>query len=174
MASFVISALGDDRAGLVDKLAGVITEHGGNWGQSHMTQLAGKFAGVVLVEVPSDRTESFMEALESLDRTGVLHLSVERGRDVSPPRAAIEIRIVGNDHPGIVHEVSHLLATRGVSIDDLQTETMSAPMAGGRLFEAVATLRLPANVTSEEIVADLEGLATDLMVDVELLDEESS
>ncbi len=171
MASFVISVLGDDRAGLVDALSGVITDHGGNWDRSHMTQLAGKFAGVVLVTLSGERSSEFIQALESLEHSGLLHLSVEQGHDKTVAGAAIEIRLVGNDHPGIVHELSHLLANRGISIDDLQTRTSPAPMAGGSLFEAVARVRLPANVSSDSVIDEVEALAADLMVDIEFLDD---
>lgn len=171
MASFVISVLGDDRAGLVEALSAVVAEHGGNWEQSHMTQLAGKFAGVVLVSIPSQHSPGFSSALESLDHSGLLHLSAEEGREVVAAGPSIEIRVMGNDHPGIVHELSHLLATRNVSIDDLETGTSPAPMAGGQIFEAVARLRLPSGLSEEDLVDDIGALAADLMVDVEILDE---
>ena len=99
MASFVISVLGDDRAGLVEALSAVIAEHGGNWEQSHMTQLAGKFAGVVLVSIPNQRSEGFGSALEMLEHSGILPLSFAQGRDTKAVGPSIEIRVVGNDHP---------------------------------------------------------------------------
>ena len=173
MASFVISVLGDDRAGLVEALSAVIAEHGGNWEQSHMTQLAGKFAGVVLVSIPNQRSERFGSALELLEHSGLLHLSFDEGRDTKAVGPSIEIRVVGNDHPGIVHELSHLLATRNVSIDDLETSTSPAPMAGGTLFEAVARLRLPESLSTEDLVEEIGDLATDLMVDIDVTDEKS-
>ena len=173
MTSFVISVLGDDRAGLVEALSAVIAQHGGNWERSHMTQLAGKFAGVVLASIPSEQSERFESALQSLEHTGMLHLSFEQGRDVGPVGASIEIRVIGNDRPGIVHELSQLLASRGVSIDDLETSTSPAPMAGGQLFEAVAKLRLPAELSDDALVDEIGALASDLMVDVEVIQEGS-
>ena len=171
MPSFVISVLGDDRAGLVDALSGVIAEHGGNWERSHLTQLAGKFAGVVLVSVPNAQREAFPAALSTLDRSGLLHLSIDEGHDTAIAGSTIRIHLVGNDRPGIVHELSHLLAGQGVSIDDLETDTAPAPMAGSMLFEAMALLRLPPSLATETLVADIEALAADLMVDVEVVEE---
>lgn len=167
MVSFVISVLGDDRAGLVEALSGVIAEHGGNWERSHMTQLAGKFAGVVLVTMPADRSDGFAAALEVLEHRGLLHLSVERGLDSARTGTPIEIRVTGNDHPGIVYELSQLLARNGVNIDDLETRTSPAPMAGDSIFEAVARLTLPPTVLSDALVEAVENLAADLMVDIE-------
>lgn len=173
MASFVISVLGDDRAGLVEALSAVIAEHGGNWEQSHMTQLAGKFAGVVLATIPAQQATPFTVALRSIEHSGLLHLSFEEGRDLQQNGPAIEIRVVGNDHPGIVHELSQLLAQRRVNIDDLETSTTPAPMAGGQLFEAVAKLRLPLGLSSDDLVDEIGELAADLMVDVEVFHEDT-
>ncbi len=169
MVSYVLSVLGDDRAGLVDALSGVVSAHGGNWERSHMTQLAGKFAGVVLVTVPSTQSDRFLEALAPLEEQGLLDISVEAGHMPDMPDSPpMRIELVGNDHPGIVHEVSHLLAQHNVSIDDLQTWTSDAPMHGGTLFHAVAVVRPPAGLTVAELTESLEMLATDLMVDIEV------
>jgi glycine cleavage system regulatory protein len=138
-----------------------------------MTQLAGKFAGVVLASVPSKHSAGFESALHSLEHSGLLHLSFEQGSDVGPAGRSIEIRVVGNDHPGIVHELSHLLASRNVSIDDLETTTSPAPMAGGQLFEAVARLRLPRELSDDDLLDEINALAADLMVDLEVLEEGS-
>ncbi len=171
MASFVLSVLGTDRSGLVEALSGVVTNRGGNWEKSHMTQLAGKFAGVVLVTIPDSESQAFLADLAPLEDEGLFDISVESGSVSSaagPDQILVEV--VGNDHPGIVHEISHLLATRRVSIDDLQTWTTNAPMDGGRLFHARALLRLPADLEPRRLLADLEAVAHDLMVDVHRLD----
>jgi glycine cleavage system regulatory protein len=174
MASYVLSVLGDDRSGLVEALSAVVSDHGGNWEKSHMTQLAGKFAGVVLITIPDSRAGDFVEALAPLEQRGLLDISVEAGEE--PPARAraplLMLEVVGNDHPGIVHELSHLLAAHEVSIDDLQTWTATAPMAGGRLFHANALVRLPERLSADDLVGELEALAADLMVDISVLPED--
>ncbi len=172
MATYVLSVLGTDRSGLVDALSGVVTRRGGNWEKSHMTQLAGKFAGVVMVTIPESEKDAFLADLAPLEEQGLFDISVESG-DENPPAETtpVALEVVGNDHPGIVHEISHLLATRNVSIDDLSTWTSDAPMDGGRLFHARAVLRLPSNLTASALLADLEAVAADLMVDVHRLED---
>ena len=61
-----------------------------------------------------------------------------------------------------------MLAARQVSIEELQTATREAPMAGGILFEATATLLAPATVAIGDLQAVLEELANELMVDLSL------
>ena len=47
----VLTAIGDDKPGLVESLAQTIASNAGNWLESNMSQLAGKFAGVLRVSV---------------------------------------------------------------------------------------------------------------------------
>jgi glycine cleavage system regulatory protein len=172
MPSFVLSVLGDDRSGLVEALSGVVSARGGNWEKSHMTQLAGKFAGVVLVTVPNSEVDGFLGDLAPLEQQGLFDISVEEAATTElPPAPLILVELMGNDHPGIVHELSLLLAGHKVSIDDLQTWTAPAPMGGGRLFHAIAHLRLPPNLSNTRLVSELESLAADLMVDITVVPE---
>jgi glycine cleavage system regulatory protein len=51
----VLTVIGDDRPGLVGELSAAIAAHQGNWLESSMSHLAGKFAGIVRVACPSHR-----------------------------------------------------------------------------------------------------------------------
>ena len=48
---FVFTFVGADQPGLVEQLSQTVAEHGGNWLESRMSELAGQFAGIVKVEV---------------------------------------------------------------------------------------------------------------------------
>lgn len=171
MATLVLTAIGDDRPGLVDELADVIARHGGSWESSSMSRLASKFAGIVQVSVAPDNVSALIGALGDLEARGLLDISVERAQaDSTAPATAttIDLHLVGQDRPGIVHEVAHALAQVGVSIDELATWTMSAPMSGETLFEANAMLSAPADVDREALATTLEAVADELMVDIDL------
>lgn len=167
MANLVLTVIGDDRPGLVDALSRVVVQHDGNWDRSHLARLEGKFAGIVLVAVADDRVETFVADLQALE--GMLEITV--GRADSPIAAAgrhLTVKLLGNDRAGIVQEVSHTLAERGVSIEELETSTREAPMAGGTLFQATLQLLVPSDVSSDEVVDDLEHLSSELMVDIQV------
>ena len=166
MASLVLTVIGDDRAGLVSALAEVIADHGGNWERSQMAELAGKFAGIVLVTVPDASVDDLDAALAPL--AGILDVHAHIGGDEVTDAKVFSLHLLGNDRPGIVRELSGVLSALGVSIDRLTTETREAPMAGGILFEAEAVLEAPRSVDADELRTALEDLANELMVDIDV------
>ncbi len=171
MATLVLTVIGDDRSGLVSALSGVIADHDGSWQRSQMARLAGKFAGIVVVAVPDDRAQALIDELGPLGTQGLLDVTVERGSDEGATVAdatRISLELVGADRPGIVHDISRVLAEQLVGIEDLRTATREAPMAGGMLFEATATLLAPPDVPIADLQAVLEELANELMVDLSL------
>lgn len=171
MAALVLTLIGDDRAGLVNAVARAVADHGGNWEQSQLSELAGKFAGIVLVTVPDDRVGELTDSLEPLH--GLLDVTLQRAGDASGDGSDVvrwSLELLGADRPGIVSEITAVLAAHDVSIEALTTWTREAPMAGERLFEAVADLEAPASTDLDALRLALESLAHELMVDLELDD----
>ena len=169
MAKLVLTAIGDDHAGLVRVLSGVIADHGGNWETSRMAHLAGKFAGIVLITVPDDSAEALISDLQPLEEQGLLEITAEVSTPEPPSGGtSLVLELVGLDQPGIVRQISDALATRNVNIEELETETVSAPMDGSTLFKARASLVLPAGLSADELTDVLEELAVQLMVDIEI------
>jgi len=170
----VLTMIGKDRPGLVQLVAETVAAHGANWEESRMARLEGRFAGILRLCVDPDRALELEAALGDLEARG-LRITVERsGEDQSlDGYRTLVLELVGNDRPGIVHEISGALAEHGINVDELHTRCESAPMAGGMLFKATATLRCPPSVALDELRAVLEALANDLMVDVQVADPES-
>jgi glycine cleavage system regulatory protein len=80
----------------------------------------------------------------------------------------LHLDLVGHDRPGIVREITSALAARGVNVEELATEVVSAPMSGETLFQAHATLSLPQDCDPAALRGDLERIAANLMVDLTL------
>ncbi|WP_449409123.1 glycine cleavage system protein R [Microbacterium maritypicum] len=165
MTTLILTVAGADRPGLVAAVADVVDAHGGNWESSQLAELSGTFAGVIEVSVAPERSSEMESALRELD--GLLTVAVRQGTETAiPDERMLELRVLGNDRPGIVREVSAVLHAHALSIEELATETRDAAMAGGRLFEATVAARVPADVDVEALQADLERLATEIQVDI--------
>jgi glycine cleavage system regulatory protein len=163
----VMTVIGQDRTGLVESVAHMVAEHGGNWLESRMCRLGGKFAGLLRVHVPAEQRASLENALSKL--TG-LTIVVHADESLPPAGKAhlASLEVVGQDRPGIVREISRALAARGVNVEELATECVSAPMSGEPLFQARAKLLLPGGVTVGDLQQSLEQAVTGLTVEVTL------
>ena len=179
LATLVMTVIGSDRPGLVQMVAARVADHGGNWLDSRMCRLGGQFAGILRVEVPVERRDELVNALRSLEVDGlraVIHgdsdaAKIGRGEPAQPAArgALATIELVGTDRPGILRSVSGVFAAHGVNVEELESERVNAAMGGGMLFQARATVLVPANVKLSDVRADLEKIAADLMVDLKLL-----
>ncbi|MBS44048.1 MAG: amino acid-binding ACT protein [Nocardioides sp.] len=165
MTSLVLTLIGDDRPGLVSAVSTPVEQVGGSWQRSELTRLAGKFAGVVLVEVPDDAVTELARRLAAVEE---LHVQVEQAGTPPATAATWRLDLLGADRPGIVAEISRALAEHGVGIDELATEVREAPMAGSPLFEVAARLSMPADADVDVVREALERLADELMVDLTL------
>jgi len=167
--SLVMTMIGPDRPGLVEAVAEMVTKHSGNWLESRMSRLGGHFAGILRVEFPAEQEDKIIAALRALESRG---LSVIIHLDHPTPEPSghrySEIEIVGHDRPGIVREISHVLASHGVNVEELDTERGSAAMSGESIFKARAQLRIPNTTDVAKMRRDLERIATDLIVDISL------
>ena len=161
----VLTISGQDRAGLVEKLADVIAAHGGNWEHCRMAHLAGRFVGLLEVTVAGDHQQDLEVALRTISDLDVM---IAAGSACSPVESLrqFDLEIVGSDHPGIVRDVFKALALAGANVEELSTRAYSAPSSGGMLFEAKARLACSSEIEREEISARLEQIAQDVMVDL--------
>ena len=164
----VLTVIGDDKPGLVESLSQAIADNSGNWLESSMSQLAGKFAGILRVSVNDRNADQLIDALNGLSNH--LKLVIERveSDETFKVSQTVELSLVGNDRPGIIREISHALAVMSVNVEQLVTECVPAPMSGDILFKAKSLLKVPADLSLEVLQSELERLADDLIVDIEL------
>ena len=167
--SIVLTIISDDRTGIIETLSETLANHQGNWVESSMLSLAGKFAGILRASVPNAHAQALISELQALQSTG-LQIVVQAS---NPEAAATEaqeftLELVGQDRPGIVRDISRVLSRYQVNVEELDTECQSASMSGEDLFLGTARIRVPKEVSLEALQLDLEELANELMVDLKL------
>jgi len=160
----ILTIMANDRPGIAEQLATVVEAHKGNWLESRLATMSGKFAGIVRIEAPSEQFGSLQSALQSLREKG-LSVQVEMGVSDTTEYSEHSVEVVGNDRPGIVREVTQALASCNVNVIDLQTEIEPASMSGGSLFKAKIEFGLTKTQTEDMVIQALEALSPDLMVD---------
>ncbi len=164
--SLVLTVIGDDKPGLVEALSEAIAGQDANWEESRMAHLAGQFAGMLRVTVPTERRAALVRELGKLEREGLRVVTTEAGDEESEPTQLLRLELVADDRAGIIRDISRALADLGVNVEELSSETTSAPMAGNNLFRMEATLRAPETMPLERVTRVLESLGDELMVDL--------
>jgi glycine cleavage system transcriptional repressor len=127
---FAVTAIGQDRPGIVAAVSGALLELDGNVEDSQMSILRGHFAVMLLVSVPED-----VEQQQLADRLGEVRdeLALEAvtvspvGVGAEPVTPSHVVNVNGADSKGIVHSVSAALAGLGVDITDMETKLTGTP-----------------------------------------------
>jgi glycine cleavage system regulatory protein len=163
----VLTVIADDKPGIVEKLAATITDHNGNWLESRMAQMAGKFAGILRISIPEENSNHLVSALSALDSKGLLvRVETPGAHDDTAANHSLSLSVVGNDRPGIVKEVSQALARIGVNVLELSTSCNPAEMSAVPLFRSEALISVPEGLADDDISDALEALSDDLMVEI--------
>jgi glycine cleavage system regulatory protein len=178
-SAFIVTFIGDDRPGLVEAVSSAIERSGGNWLESRLSQLGGKFAGLVLVNLPESAGPGLEETLRGLADSGLsvrgladsgLSVRVTPAASEVAPRGErrVTLTVVGPDRPGIVREISRALAAEQLNVVEMESEVSSAPMSGEQLFHACIEAELPAGATLEALQGALDSIADAMTLDIDL------
>jgi glycine cleavage system regulatory protein len=161
----ILSAAGSDRPGLTRSLAEAVLAAGGNWLESHLSRLGGRYVGSVLVEIDTERLAEFEAMIHSVDASGLSVSLVAAGDEPAATGEILRLELVGQDRPGIVREVTAVLADLGVNIEHFSTTTENGAWSGERLFRAAARVNVPPGATSDQVRSALESRSGEIKVD---------
>ena len=161
----ILTVLGSDRPGLTQALADAVHSAGGNWLESHLSHLGGRYVGSVLVEIAEGQATALEKAIRQVDARGLQVNLIFAGDEVPPAGAALSIELVGQDRPGIVREVTGVLARLGANIEDFASATENSAWSGEQLFRATARLTLPEGIDADGVRDALEAISGEIMVD---------
>jgi glycine cleavage system regulatory protein len=166
MATLVLSVIGSDRPGLTQMLADAILSAGGNWLESRLSRLGGLYVGSVHVEVEAENVDRLTAAVREADAEG-LEVRIAPSLEEGPANGdRVHVSLVGQDRPGIVHQVTKACSGLGANIETFETRLTEEPYAGAPLFHMHADLRLPVSLGAERVQAALEAISAEIMVDI--------
>lgn len=168
MATMVLSVVGSDRPGLTQALASAVLGAGGNWLESQLSRLGGLYVGSVLVEVETDRIEALRAAVSAVDAHGLEVRIAPAFEELRAPGEVLQFSLVGQDRPGIVHQVTAILSGLEVNIETFDTRLSAEPHSGAPLFHLDAQLRLPPGLSPDAVQTALEAISGEIMVDIAL------
>lgn len=168
----VVTAIGEDRPGLVAAVSSFILECGCNIEDSRMAILGGEFAMLILLSGEPAAVRRVREGADSAgSRIGLtVHARPTRGALEGAPVRSLPYQLAAYsmDHPGIVQKVAHYLAEHGINIRALDTRVRAAPHTGQPLFSLEALVDIPSSATVSEIRRGLNAIGAEQNIDLEL------
>jgi len=170
MSFVAITAVGQDRPGIVAEVTGVLFRQGCNLEDSTMTRLRDQFAMLLVVDVPEDAYTALDTALQLVaSRLGLSLIVRPLGFELAPVEETGEtymLRVYGADRPGIVHAVTAELAQRGWNIADLNTRLLSG--GNGPAYVLMLEVTAPGPDAANDLEPELARLREVLGVEISL------
>ena len=167
--SYIVTFIGDDRPGLVEQLSSAIESNGGNWHESRLSQLGGKFAGLILVSLPGDSGPSLQADLSALSASGLSVRVTSTGERAAPvPGRDITLTVIGPDRPGIVREISRSLAQRQINVLEMDSQVNSAPMSAETIFSARIDSWISKTTDVDDLSDTLDEIANHMTLEIDL------
>lgn len=165
--NLVISVLGKDQPGIVDKLSQCILDAGGNIADSRMTVLGGDFAVILMVSGNWNAIAKLEAQLEPVAESLGMTLTLRRTEDRMTQRNLLPygVDVVALDHPGIVHHLASFFSARAINIQDMNTSTYSAAHTGTPMFSVHMTVEIPADQHIATIREDFVEFCDQLNLD---------
>jgi glycine cleavage system transcriptional repressor len=172
----VLTASGHDRPGILEEVTSIIVRHNGNVENGRFQRLGGDFAMMMFVTAPEEEIEALRGSLDELhfikyDVQTRLSEAVEH--DEVPSARTCAITVVGADHMGIIYQVTRYLAEQGINVETMTTEVVAAPMSGTPLFTMSAVVRVPPQLSFDDLREALEYVGDEVGVDTQVFTEES-
>jgi len=166
----VISALGNDRPGIVDQLSKTILDEGCNIADSRMTVLGGEFAILLMVEGNWNTISKLEGSIPAIEESLSLTIIAKQtaGRSGVNDTLPYNVEVVALDHPGIVHHLDSYGAHREINIEDLVTSSYAAPHTGTEMFAVDMTVGIPSEVHIASLRDDFMEFCDSMNLDAAL------
>ncbi len=143
----VLSALGEDKPGIIDELSRCITGNGCNINDSRMTVLGGDFAILLLVDGNWNTIAKFEDQIPALGERLGLSITARRTARKSTRKDLLPygVDVVSLDQPGIVHNLASFFSKRQINIQEMATSSYAAAHTGTPMFTVHLTIDIPAS-----------------------------
>ena len=167
----VMTLVGPDQIGIVDRVSQIVFEQKGNVEESRMARLGGEFAMLLLVSVPDSQVKKMETALSDLNKEGLQIFTRQTGTDTANQYKGwipYRVSVTGADHEGIVNSISRLLAENNINVEAMDTDTSAAPMSGTILFSMTAIVVVPPDLSNHDWRDRLDKIADEMNLDIDV------
>jgi glycine cleavage system transcriptional repressor len=168
--NLILTAVGPDKIGLVEKISEFIVQKGCNIEDSKMAVFCGEFALIVLISgEPKDLLKIANTHNELGTQTG-LNIWVKEPSQKRTAEPSLPYKLTASclDHPGVVHRLSSVLCNLAVNIESMETKTYHAPESGTPIFRLEAIISIPAKLNVNALRTRFTEIEREENIDIEL------
>jgi len=169
--NLILTAVGPDQVGLVEKISQFIAQHGGNIEDSKMAVFCGEFALILLISGEASSLLRVANAYNELGALTGLNISVRKPATKRAAGQSLPYRFTASclDHPGVVHRLSGLLSQLNINIESMETKTYLAPVSGTPIFRMEAVLSVPPALNINRLRDQLDEIEREENIDIDLM-----
>lgn len=162
MPRFMVVAFGVDQPGVIAAISSVLVEQGCNLADTQMAVLQGYASMMIVVDGPASLESHDLRAALAEGCAGLGHTfsvqPISSVADLARSGSRWQVTIYASDRPGIVFEVTRVLAGAGINIVSLQTRLTGSQL--GLWMEA----DIPVGTDGDEVAAHLDRLGRELVM----------
>jgi len=166
----ILTAIGPDQVGLVEKIAEFISRHGCNIEDSKMAVFCGEFAVIVLISGNGVNLVKVGRDYREIETETGLAISIKTPVTRAAPGAFLPYKLTAScmDHPGIVYQISAVLSSVGINIESMETKTYAAPISGTPIFQLEAEIAVTARTNINQLRARFAEIQREENIDIDL------
>ena len=166
----ILTAVGPDRIGLVEKISQFIARHGCNIEDSKMAVFCGEFAVIVLISGDANKLAAIASDHGEIENDTGLTISTKTPAARETAQAFLPYKLTAScmDHPGIVYRISNVLSGMGVNIEAMETKTYAAPISGTPIFQLEADLAVPVQTNINQLRERFGEIQREENIDIDL------
>ncbi len=166
----ILTAVGPDRVGLVEKIAEFIARHGCNIEDSKMAVFCGEFAVIVLISGDGNKLVKVANDYREIEAETGLTISLKTPATRKTEESFLPYKLTAScmDHPGIVYQISNVLSSMGVNIESMETKTYAAPISGTPIFQLEADLAVPTRTNINQLRERFAEIQREENIDIDL------
>ncbi len=166
----IMTAVGPDRVGLVEKIAEFIARHGCNIEDSKMAVFCGEFAVIVLISGDGAKLKKIASDYREIEVDTGLTISTKTPAVREAAQSFLPYKLTAScmDHPGIVYQISNVLSSMGVNIESMETKTYAAPISGTPIFQLEADLAVPTRTNVNQLRERFAEIQREENIDIDL------
>lgn len=166
----ILTAMGPDRVGLVEKLSQFIARHHCNIEDSKMAVFCGEFAVIILITgAPADLGQITGDRPTLETETGLaITTKIPAVRAAAQSFLPYKLTASCMDHPGVVYKISNALSNLEVNIESMETKTYAAPISGTPIFQLEADLAVPTRTNINQLRERFAEIQREENIDIDL------